>query len=292
MAASVIYALMLKALSPGAIGVTTNTLEDRVAAARKHGFQAVELDIDEIVRRVDADGPQTVLQVMGDIKPAGWGLPVDWRGDEANWRSGLEKLRRQAAAAQAVGCPRTFTWILSGSDDMPMEENRRFHIERFRPIAEVLAQNGCRLGLEFLGPKTLRARFKHEFVFRMEDMLEMGHEIGPNVGLLLDCWHWYTSGGTVDDLRRLTADDVVYVHVNDAPGGVSLDDQVDNVRCLPGETGVIPIAEFLKVLRDIGYEGAVVPEPFKKELSDLPSDDDRLALVSKGMDKIFRQAGL
>jgi sugar phosphate isomerase/epimerase len=283
---------MLKALSPGAIGVTTKSLEERVAAARNHGFQAVELDIDEIVGRVDVGGAESVQKVMGEIKPAGWGLPVDWRGEEANWRAGLEKLRKQAAAAEAVGCTRTFTWILSGSNDRPMAENRQFHIERFTPIAEILGEHGCSLGLEFLGPKTLRDQFKHPFVYRMEDMLEMGREIGPNVGLLLDCWHWYTSGSTVDDLRKLTAKDVVYVHVNDAPEGVALDQQVDNVRCLPGETGVIPIGEFLKVLSEIGYDASVVPEPFKKELGDLPSDDERLRVVSEGMDKIFRQAGL
>ena len=282
---------MLKALSPGAIGVTTRTLEERVAAARQ-GFQAVELDIDETVRRVDEGGAESVLSVMGEIKPAGWGLPVDWRGEESNWRAGLDKLAKQAKAAQAVGCTRTSTWILSGSNDRPMEENRRFHIERFTPIAEILGEHGCSLGLEFLGPKTMREQFKHEFVYRMEDMLAMGREIGPNVGLLLDCWHWYTSGSTVDDLKKLTAKDVVYVHVNDAPEGIPLDQQMDGTRCLPGETGVIPIAEFLRVLQDIGYDGAVVPEPFKKELADLPTDADRLKVVAQGMDKIFSQAGL
>ncbi len=282
---------MLKALSPGAIGVTVRTLEDRVAAARQ-GFQAVEIDIDETVRRVEEGGPESVLSVMGEIKPAGWGLPVDWRGDEANWRAGLDKLRKQAAAGQAVGCTRTFTWILSGSNDRGMDENRRFHVERFTPVAEILAEHGCSLGLEFLGPKTLRAQFKHEFIYRMEDMLAMAHEIGPNVGLLLDAWHWFTSGSTLEELKSLSASDIVYVHVNDAPTGVSLDEQVDNVRCLPGETGVIPIGDFLRVVSEAGYDGAVVPEPFKKELGDLASDADRLRLVSEGMNKIFEQAGL
>ncbi len=282
---------MFKALSPGAIGVTARTLEERVAAARQ-GFQAVEIDADENVRLVEEKGPEGVLAIMAEIKPAGWGLPVDWRGDEANWRASLEKLPKQAAAAQAIGCTRTATYILSGSNDRAMDENRRFHVERFKPVAEILGEHGCSLGLEFLGPKTLRESFKHPFVYRMEDMLDMAREIGPNVGLLLDCWHWYTSGSTVDDLRKLTAKDVVYVHVNDAPAGVALDKQVDNVRCLPGETGVIPIAEFLRVLKEIGYDGAVVPEPFKKELSDLPTDADRLRVVAAGMDKIFDEAGL
>ena len=64
------------------------------------------------------------------------------------------------------------------------------------------------------------------------------------------------------------------------------------MRALPGETGVIDIAGFLQALRAIGYDGPVVPEPFKKELSDLPSDEARLRTVGAAMDAIFRQAGL
>ena len=123
-------------------------------------------------------------------------------------------------------------------------------------------------------------------------MLELGAEVGPNVGLLLDCWHWYTSGGTLDELGRLEPERVVYVHVNDAPTGIPVDEQVDNVRALPGETGVIPIAPFLGALREIGYDGPVVPEPFKRELADLPSDEERLKAAGASMQQIFALVGL
>lgn len=53
---------------------------------------------------------------------------------------------------------------------------------------------------------------------------------GPNAGLLLDSWHWHTSLGTVDELRALTNDQVVYVHVNDAPPGIPVEEQYDYVR--------------------------------------------------------------
>jgi sugar phosphate isomerase/epimerase len=184
------------------------------------------------------------------------------------------------------------TWILPFSDELPLEENRRFHIERFTPVAQILADNGCSLGLEFIGPKTLRQGHKHEFIYTMQGMLDMGAEIGPNVGLLLDCWHWYTSGSTVDDLRKLKPEQVVYVHVNDAPSDIAVDEQVDSVRCLPAETGVIDIAAFLQALQSIGYDGPVTPEPFKKELKELPDDEARLKTVGASMDKIFQQAGL
>jgi sugar phosphate isomerase/epimerase len=71
-----------------------------------------------------------------------------------------------------------------------------------------------------------------------------------------------------------------------------MDDYVDNQRGLPGETGVIDIAGFLRALDEIGYEGPVTPEPFKDELKELPDDADRLRAVGDCMRKIFVQAGL
>jgi sugar phosphate isomerase/epimerase len=278
---------MLKGLAPGAIGVTTRTLEDRVAAAKTGGFEAVEIDVKEVADRLETDGTDAVLQVLGDIEPAGWGLPTDWRSSEEKFRADLLELPRLAGAAAAIGCHRTFTWIMPGSNDLPLEDNLRFHVDRFTSVAAILEGAGCRLGLEYIGPKTLRDQFKHPFLFTAEGMLNMAQEIGPNVGLLLDAWHWYTSGETADQLRQLSESDIVYVHVNDAPAGIDRDEQVDNTRALPGETGVIPIKDFLQALRDIGYDGPVVPEPFKKELADLPSDEDRLRLVGASMDKIL-----
>ena len=164
--------------------------------------------------------------------------------------------------------------------------NRQFHIERFTPIAEILAANGCSLGLEFIGPKTLRDSQRFPFIYTMEAMLDMGAAMGPNVGLLLDCWHWHTSCGTIEQLHALKPEQVVYVHVNDAPAGVEMDAHLDNVRGLPGETGVIDIGGFLRALDAIGYDGPVTPEPFA-DLSGLASDADRLKLVGSAMDKIF-----
>lgn len=255
---------MYLALSPGALGMKTNSLREAIALAAESGYQGVEVGIHEVTNLLNLHGTEHVRGLFREagVRPAGFGLPVAWNGTENEWREGIEQLALYAKAAQSIGCTRTMTWILSGSNDRPYEENRAFHIERFRPIAQVLQAHGCRLGLEFLGPKTIREKLKYPFIYRMEDMLQMAREIGPNVGLLLDSWHWYTSGGTLEDLKKLTNSDVVYVHVNDAPRGVPLDQHVDNRRSLPGATGVIDLVGFLKALDAIGYDGPVVPEPF------------------------------
>lgn len=284
---------MFKGLSPGAIGVRANNLDEALAAAKTGGFGGVEFNPSEIADLIAAQGADAVRARFTDsgIKPAGWGLPTDWRGTEENWRAGLDALPRLAEAAGAIGGTRVSTWIMPGSNDRPYDDNYQFHVTRFTPVAKILGDYGVSLGLEFIGPKTLRDSQKYPFVHTMADMLAMGRDIGPNVGLLLDAWHWYTSHGTVADLKALRPEQVVYVHVNDAPQGVPIDEQVDNVRDLPGATGVIDIAAFLQSLQSIGYDGPVTPEPFVN-LSGLPSDEARLQKVGAAMDAIWKKAGL
>lgn len=283
---------MYKALNPGAIGVKAATLERSLEAARLGGFEGVDVDPREIADRVDSQGEEEIQRLFSacGLQPAGWGIPVDWRGTEDRWREGLEGLPRLARAAARIGCTRASTWIMPCSNERAFDANWRFHVVRFRPIAEILEAAGCRLGLEFIGPKTLRDSQAYPFVHTLGGMLELSMAIGQNVGVLLDSWHWHTSHGTVEDLHALEPAQVVYVHVNDAPADLPTDLQIDGVRALPGETGVIDMGGFLNALRTIGYTGPVTPEPFKKELAALASDADRLRAVGEAMDRIFRLA--
>ena len=285
---------MYKALSPQAIHVRLRNLDEALAYARTGGFEGLEFNASEVADLVDAHGAPEVRRRFDEarVRVAGWGIGFDWRGSEDTWQQGLDQLPRITRAAVAIGGTRTFTWIWPSSDERSYDENWRFHVERLTPIARVLDEHGCQFGLEFVGPKTMRAAARYPFIYRLEEMLELGAAIGPRVGILLDSWHWYTSVGTIEAIRALSAEQVVYVHVNDAPRGIAVEEQVDTVRALPGETGVIDISSFLRALAAIGYDGPVVPEPFKQELADLPSDEARLKVVGAAMDGIFQGAGL
>ena len=164
---------------------------------------------------------------------------------------------------------------------------------RFRPIAEVLADHGCRLGIEFIGPKTIRDRFQYTFIYTLEGMMELAQAIGTgNVGLLLDAWHLYTSGGSLGDLDKIRSEDIVTVHVNDAPDGIARDEQVDNVRRLPMETGVIDLPGFMKKLQALGYDGPITPEPFSERINAIQDPLEAARLVAEYMDKLWEASGL
>lgn len=287
---------MYATISPDAVGIRGLSLSEAIALARDSGFAGLSFDSRAAARAADQHGLAAVQDefARGGVKPALWNLPVAWR-DDAQWQADLRELPRLAATARELGSTRTATYIPSGSDQRPFRENFDWHVARLRPIAEVLRDEDCQFGIEYLGPKTYRAAFRHEFIHTLDGVMELVTAIGTgNVGLLLDSWHLYTSGGTLADLERLTSHDVVVVHVNDAPPGVALDEQIDTVRALPMETGVIDLVGFMRALRKMGYDGPVMPEPFSQRLNDLAATDPGAAAreAARSMTALWRAAGL
>jgi len=261
---------MYPTFSPWMIGVNL-PFHQCARMAADAGFKGIAVDLAAAAR--DPDGIRGILEV-NKLKPAAWGLPVEFRQDEETYRAGLARLSESAKAAKQIGADRCSTWIRSSSDTLTFRQNFQLHQTRLRPCAEILAEHGCRLGLEFVAPRTLRQGHAHEFIHTLEGMLELCQTIGtPNLGLLLDSFHWYTSHSTPEDIRNLSDALMVDVHINDAVPGRGPDDQIDNDRRLPGATGVIDLTAFLQALNAIGYTGPVTPEPFYPKLREMPPED-------------------
>ncbi len=284
---------MFTCLAPGAIGVKAD-LEQGLDYANKGGFAGLDVNIRQAADLVQSEGVDHVKALFSDrgLRMGGWGLGFAWNGSQEDFNEGLKALPRLAAVGQSIGSNRVTQWIPPASDGLNFRENFRFTVKRLKEIAQILGDHGCRLGLEHIGPRTLRDEKKYGFIYTQAGMLALSEAIGTgNVGLLLDAWHWYTGLGTESDLRALTNEDVVYVHVNDAPVDVFIGDQVDNKRALPSETGVIDLVAFLRVLKEIGYDGPVTPEPFSQRVRDLP-DDRAVAETQAGLQKAWDAAGI
>jgi len=278
---------MYPALTAGAIGVRLPFGECARLAAQA-GFKGIAVNV------ASEEGPEAVRRVLevNKLRPAAWGLPVEFRGEEQKFRVDLANLPGFAKVAKQMGADRCSTWILPFSDSLPFEEHFELHRTRLRQCAEVLAEHGIWLGLEFVGPKTLRDGHAHEFIHTQEGMLELCEAIGTgNLGLLFDSFHWYTSHGTRDDIRKLSDALVVDVHINDAAEGRGPDEQIDNDRRLPGESGVIDLMGFLRGLKEIGYTGPVTPEPFSSRIRQL-SSEEAIRVTAESLLGVWAQAGV
>ncbi len=256
----------------GAILGQALSFEEQVLLAERAGFAGVDTGahaLRELIAARSLGGAKEFLAGHG-VAPACWGLTVEWRGSAETFAEGLAELPALAEAARSLDCPRCCTWIIP-SIDTDVAEFRKMAVARLGECAKVLGDHGCRLGLEWVGPKTSRTA-PHDFVYRMDQLLELEAEMGePNLGLLVDSFHWHTAGHTVAELEALRVEQVVHVHLNDAPDRPR-DEQIDFERLLPGE-GIIDLAGFLGALRAIGYTDYLGVETFGKELTALPVEE-------------------
>jgi sugar phosphate isomerase/epimerase len=286
---------VFKSLDLGPIGIRNYPLPRALELARATGFEGLDFNIREAADLAEANGVGYVRDLFGNLGlgVGAWGLPVNWQG--ASYESDLRELPSLAAVGADLGATRASTWMLPFSDERDFAQNFTWHVDRFRPIAEVLRDHGISFGIEFIGPKTLRAGHRYEFISTMDGLLDLARAIGTgNVGLLLDAFHLYTSGGQVGDLDRITAADVVRVHVNDAIAGVPRDEQLDRVRDLPMAQGVIDLPGFLRTLDRLGYAGPVTVEPFSERINALAAQDPDAAAreVAASLDRAWAAAGL
>jgi sugar phosphate isomerase/epimerase len=282
---------MLLHLSCGAIGVKASQTE-AIGYAAKYGFDAVDADLRYLSELAEAD----LSRLLEDMKSKRvvWaiaGVPVEFRKDDSAFSESMKSFPAQAATLRRAGVQRMTTWISPASGEITYTENMKIHAQRLREIARVLDDQGLRLGLEYVGPKTAWTSRRFPFVHTMAEMKDLIGEIGrSNVGFVLDSWHWYTAGDTRKDLLSLTNRQVVSVDLNDAPVGIPVDQQVDSRRELPAATGVIDLKTFLGALEEIGFDGPVRAEPFNEAVRKM-APDQAITATKAAMEKAFAQLG-
>ena len=275
---------MKLSLHPVILGESLD-FEQLLALASELGYEGVDAGLDA-ARRM---GPDEFLQLCGkyNVYPSSWGMGVEWRKDEDTFRQGLAALPAQAELAAKINCTRTCTWIPPGVDSDAAGTMKTW-ARRWGEIAKVVGHYGHRFGLEWVAPYHTRAG-KDVTVWRMDDLLQIEDEIGePNLGLLLDSFHWFNAEQTVADLEALPTDKIVHVHLNDAPDR-PLPEQEDLNRLTPGE-GVIDLVGFLGALKKIGYQDYLGVEIFSQELKALPARD-AAQRVKKACDSLLAQVG-
>jgi sugar phosphate isomerase/epimerase len=275
----------------GAIGVSADQSE-AIRLAHAYGFESVAPSPQHLAGLSEGqlDELLTDLRTKGLVWGAA-GLPVNFRRDEAAFRDDLAKLPPLAKGLQRAGVTRVGTWISPNHQQLTYVQNFRQHAARLREIAKILGDCQLRFGLEYVGPKTSWTAARHPFIHTMAETKDLLAEINlPNVGFVLDSWHWYTAGETVEDLRTLKNQDVVACDLNDAPAGIAVDQQMDTTRELPAATGVIDLRTFLAALIEIGYDGPVRAEPFNRQLNAMEKEA-AVQATAAAMKKAFALVG-
>lgn len=260
-------------LNPGNIGVKADQ-KQLLQMAIKYGYESMIAMPDQLAEFSEDEMKKfNKERIKNGIAWGSGVIPVQFRKDKVTFQKGLDDLPKYAKALQAAGVTRMNTWIMPTHPTLAYTANMKQHADRLRMCAKILSEYDIRLGLEYVGPKTLMSRSRYPFIRTMGECLELIANIGePNVGLVLDSFHWYCAEDSAEDILNLTPKDIVTVDINDARADLTRDLQIDGTRELPTVTGVIDLKAFLEALVAIGYDGPVRTEPFNQPIRDMEAE--------------------
>ena len=141
---------------------------------------------------------------------------------------------------------------LTSSSDV-IEESVRV----LRELASIAERHGIALAFEFLGQKDCSVQ-----------KLDLADEIVQkvnrrNIGLVIDAFHFYAGGSTIEMIDRLDPKRLFIFHIDDAEK-MPREQLTDEHRLLPG-LGILPLKEIIAAFRKIGYDANASVELFRPE---------------------------
>jgi 2-keto-myo-inositol isomerase len=181
---------------------------------------------------------------------------VTFRDAEGHARL-LAECEEMCRIASEIACP--FVVVVPGP--LPAGASREDVIEEsvqvLTKLGAIAQRHSVALAFEFLGQKNCSAQ-----------TLDIADEIvrrtaRPNVGLVIDSFHFYAGGSDLRSINELDPDRLFIFHINDAEDRPP-DELEDRHRLLPG-LGILPLKEIIRALGNIGYDRVVSVEIFRPE---------------------------
>ena len=178
--------------------------------------------------------------------------------DTPAYESIKRKCEELSRIASEVGCP----CIVVVPGRLPQGGASRANVvaESVRVLNElcdIAANHNVTLAFEFLGQTDCSV-----------PTLDLADEIvrkagRANLGLVIDSFHFYAGGSTLEMIETLDPKLIQIFHINDAED-LPRDQLEDRHRLLPG-LGILPLREILSAFRRIGYDKVASVEIFRPE---------------------------
>jgi len=235
----------------------SGTLREKFAAAARAGFDGIEIFENDLTQ---FEGSAKDVRLMADD----FGLEIialqpfrDMEGMPEPQRSlKFSMLQKKMQLAHELGTNR----LLFCSNVQPYSSaDRQRCAADLHELAEMAAKENIKLGYEALAWGYHIADYPDAW-----DLVKRADH--PNLGIVLDTFHMFSRGNTLDCLRdEIPLDKIALVQVADAPS-LQMDvlQYSRHFRCFPGQ-GDMPVVEFLSVLKAKGFDDYLSHEIFNDE---------------------------
>ena len=243
---------------------------DRLGPARDAGFDGVSLSVPDYeallaagisaaearARIADAGLFVSEVEIVGNWLPGAPAKP----GMPAWMIALLARLTPDhvIAAAAAIGARGISVGEISGIA-CDVDEAAA----RFAGICDRAREEGLHVALEFIPTGTIPDLDRGSEVVRRAGR--------ANGGLMVDSWHQFRSGSSLDRLAALPAEAIVSVQIGDAPAlpEADLDREMTHTRLLPGE-GALDLGGFVDAIARTGSQAPIAVEVLSVALDRLP----------------------
>ncbi|HZP56325.1 MAG TPA: sugar phosphate isomerase/epimerase [Dehalococcoidia bacterium] len=238
--------------------IMRSPLEQDVALAAACGFSALEVWAGKLHPYLERESVAALAARLREAGVASWSInsieDITFR-DAAGRRALLADLGRLVEIARAIAAP-AIVVVPGRRDAAPARrEVVRESVGVLREMADIAGD--VALAFEFLGKPGC-------VVPTLDLAIEIVNEADrPNVGMVLDTFHFHAGGSDLRDIAALPMDRLLVVHLNgcdDVPPHALTDAH----RRYPGE-GPIPVGAILSALRAGGYDGVASVEIFRPE---------------------------
>jgi len=226
-------------------------LEQELAVVASVGYDGVELFIPKLASYLESHPVSALAQELRRYGLAALSMNgienINFRRSD-EFKDVLEQCRWLAAVSRDIACPTIVAVPGPRPDGTTWYDVRRETAASLQALADVAADFGIQVAFEFLAPVNCSVR-------TLAEGWEVVQAAGrPNLGIVLDTYHFCVGGSTMASLASLPMSRLLIVHINDVED-LPFSQLTDGHRLLPGE-GVLPLRDLLTELHRRGYAGA------------------------------------
>ena len=238
------------AMELGLNGATTlkADLATDIAVAGKAGFDFIEIWAAKLIGYLDRGGLPALRRDLrrAGVKPATLNSVerITFNDPSGHVRM-LEDFGRLCRVAEAVGCETILVVPSPRPKGVSSKAVERESVRVLRELSRMAKPHGVRLACEFLGFADCSVNSLAQCAAIVEKVAR------PNVGLVLDTFHFFAGGSTLASIREVDPRHIFMIHLNDVERAPRRK-MHDALRLYPGK-GIIPLARILRALRSIGY---------------------------------------
>ncbi|MGI9177787.1 MAG: sugar phosphate isomerase/epimerase family protein [Pirellulales bacterium] len=245
------------------------------------GFDAMDIDILDFQQQADAFGVPHArrLMVSARLKSGTFHLPVQLAADDATFKAEMAALPRLLELAEAAEAARAVATVAPASDEHSFKDFFELYRSRLNEVGDLLAKHKIMLGLNFRPEAEAREGKANQFIHTFEGLLGLVMVAHERVGIIADAWALYVTGEPLELIAKVPKGRLVEVRVSDAPKDMPAAALTAAHRLMPGDTGVISVADVLTQAKAADFDGPVTPWA------------DRSTLVGRGREKIVKLAG-